>query len=1096
MKSDDPTLARAFDALADSFEIKECYTGDESIVCRAWDPRLRRDVAIKTPNERVLADPQRFSRYIEEARNLAAIDDPNVLHVNEFIDAGERSPRCYLVASWFDQNLATRHRQRPLTRDEALDLLERLLSGLVAIHGQSLFHRDLTPDNVLVSDDLKKVCIADFGGADQAGQGGFLIGPSARYQPPETYDSDLPFDARADLYSAGFIAYELLLGADLFKQTFSAVLSANDDYDRNQRWVNWHITSRPVPLSQLIGLAEPVSMVVERLLDKDVERRYASAEEALQELRRARRAPTESVRSPMADAGLKPIILDAPRKKAGGLKLSWVLGGVGGGLVLLLAVLLLLGGDDPSKIEADQARAAMVAARQAAMEAGADKPLPVPEFAAASGQVDEARQRYGEQGYPEAAALLRSARDRYLEAKRVAEAEPAAVAARGRAEAAREAAGGDAAGDRYAAAQASWSTAEERFAERAYLASGPAHDAAASGYAEVAREFAAAARDAAAGAIDQQAYEDAQTLWTQAETHHEAGELAQGIAAYVSAAAGFEAALEQVDELIEAAATATRARAQAARDAAGGDSAGPDYAAPEALWLRAEEAFAGADFAVSTAAHDEASVGFAEVARGLARQAKQAAEDASELDAYADAQAYWSRGEAQYAAGDHAQSIAAHLLAVAAFEVAEHEQQQREQDAARRAEELERLAGEAMQAKQDAEAARAEAESADGTSLFISAEASAATAQEALDAERWQQAIDGYRAAAQGFRLALQAQPALAAQRAARAAREQAVAAGADADALTEADGIVAAAEAALEAQTYADAQAAFERAEQAFIAAAQAAVPRDPVRYRIGSEPAEIDALLSLCERESAQCRRSDFDTEAAREVEIEPFAIDATEVTNARFLEFVASESFRTESEQRGYSYMPQLMGYTNLEGAAWRRPEGPGSSLDGRETEPVVHVTRQDAEAFCRWAGGQLPTEAQWELAARGRERRIFPWGMDWRAEAVPQLRRAAPVGSTDAGRTPNGIADMAGNLWEWTASDLDGKAVLKGGSWRERYNPTNLRSAVQLVLKPDLSQYDVGFRCAYPEAHWDKRGEPVVVTAGERAEGAVEQDRSEP
>lgn len=1096
MKNDDPRLARAFDALANSFEINECYTGDESIVCRAWDPRLRRDVAIKTPNDRVMADPQRFSGYIDEARNLAAIDDPNVLHVNEFIEAGERGPRCYLVTSWFDRNLAIRHQEQPLTHDEALDLLEQLLNGLVAIHGQGLFHRDLTPENVLVSEDLKKVCIADFGGADQAGEGGVLVGPSARYQPPETYDSDLPFDGRADLYSAGFIAYELLLGADLFKQTFIGVLSADDAYDRNQRWVNWHITSRPAPLSQLIGLGEPVSMVLERLLDKDVERRYASADEALQELRKARRTPVTPGVAPSPAAGPKPIVLDEPKKQARGLKLRWVLGGVGAGLLLLLVALFLLDGDDPSKIEADQARAEMIAARQAAVDAGAEQPVPVPDFAAAAPQVDKARQHYGEKGYPEATALLRSARELYIEAQRVAEAEPDAVQARERAEAAREAAGGDAAEDRYAAARISWSRAEERFGERAYLQSKPAHEEAEKGYAEAARGLASEARDAAAGAASQQDHDDAEALWSEAEAHYEAGELAQGIRAYGSAAAGFRAAQARLAGLMEEAANATRARAEAARTAAGGDSAGNDYAAPEAGWVRAEEAFAGANFAASTAAYDEAAVGFADVARELAQAAKQAALGASDLDAYADAQAHWSRGEAQYAAGDHAQSIAAHLLAVAAFEVAEHEQQQREEDAVRRAEELERLAGEAMQAKQEAEAARSEAAPANETPLYISAQASATTAAEALDAEHWQDAIDGYRAAAEGFRRALQAQPALAAQRAARAAREQAVEAGADADALAEADGIFTSAEGSLDAQAYADALAEFELAEQAFVATAQAAVPRDPIQYRIGSEPAEIDALLALCEREGAHCRRGDFDTEAARDVEIKPFAIDETEVTNARFLEFVASESFLTESERRGFSYMPQLTGFTTLKGAAWRRPEGAGSSLDGRELEPVVHVTRADAEAFCQWAGGRLPTEAEWELAARGRERRIFPWGTDWRPEAVPQLRRAASVGATDAGRTPRGIADMAGNLWEWTASDLEGKALLKGGSWRERYNPTNLRSAVQLVLKPDSSQYDVGFRCAYTGNQWDKSGEPAVVQAAERPPPASEEGRSNP
>jgi formylglycine-generating enzyme required for sulfatase activity len=122
-----------------------------------------------------------------------------------------------------------------------------------------------------------------------------------------------------------------------------------------------------------------------------------------------------------------------------------------------------------------------------------------------------------------------------------------------------------------------------------------------------------------------------------------------------------------------------------------------------------------------------------------------------------------------------------------------------------------------------------------------------------------------------------------------------------------------------------------------------------------------------------------------------------------------------------------------WTWTPGACWHRPEGPGSSWAGREEHPVVHVAFEDAECYAAWAGKALPTEAQWELAARGgRDGAAYTWGdapeapgrplanhwrgdFPWRPE--PGFGTTAPVGSFE----PNdyGLFDMAGNVWEWTA-----------------------------------------------------------------------------
>jgi formylglycine-generating enzyme required for sulfatase activity len=178
--------------------------------------------------------------------------------------------------------------------------------------------------------------------------------------------------------------------------------------------------------------------------------------------------------------------------------------------------------------------------------------------------------------------------------------------------------------------------------------------------------------------------------------------------------------------------------------------------------------------------------------------------------------------------------------------------------------------------------------------------------------------------------------------------------------------------------------------------------------------------------------------------------FWMDRTEVTNAQFASFVAATGYRTLAE-RGVRLAPDLESavvagsavfrpqtenarvpgleswWTFVPGANWREPEGPGSSLEGREQHPVVHVAWEDAAAYAEWTGRSLPTEAQFEFAAQTSARRnasgehtantwqgLFPL----RNDAADGYAGAAPV----ACFSPNalGLYDMVGNVWEWTAS----------------------------------------------------------------------------
>jgi formylglycine-generating enzyme required for sulfatase activity len=251
------------------------------------------------------------------------------------------------------------------------------------------------------------------------------------------------------------------------------------------------------------------------------------------------------------------------------------------------------------------------------------------------------------------------------------------------------------------------------------------------------------------------------------------------------------------------------------------------------------------------------------------------------------------------------------------------------------------------------------------------------------------------------------------------------------------------------------------------------------PRHVTLGSTPKQVQEAFALCKQYVSNCKLSWYgEDEGLRKRTLPPFELDQHPVSVAAFRQFADGTHYLTHAEKVGYGIAAGANGvYEKVAGGSWRNAMKKHPADDD---SPVVGVSFQDAAAYCQSKGSRLPTEDEWEYAARGPGRSVFPWGDDpgpvARTMGIPPHVMDGPAEGI-GGR----YKGLSGNVWQWVDTSLYAKVdpsdptkvcackVLKGGSWLES-NPANKRAATRRYELPTTADEDSGFRCARTVPTW--------------------------
>ena len=259
-----------------------------------------------------------------------------------------------------------------------------------------------------------------------------------------------------------------------------------------------------------------------------------------------------------------------------------------------------------------------------------------------------------------------------------------------------------------------------------------------------------------------------------------------------------------------------------------------------------------------------------------------------------------------------------------------------------------------------------------------------------------------------------------------------------------------------------------------------------------VSSEPPEDMVLIPAGEFiRGTDSEQANTDQKPAHQVYLDAFYIDKYEVTNAEYEEFILVGGYKKREfwTEEGWNFIQKFQ----FDADEWHQIETPlqygENSVSTDPNHPVIGVSWYEANAYAAWAGKRLPTEAEWEKAARGTDGRIYPWGneMDFsKLSYFPHATKVQTVGSFANGASPYGVLDMAGSVWEWCGDwygegyysqspqknpkgpDKGEYRVLRGGGWDSIR--LQLRCSYRYYELAGRRTYNVGFRCVQDTVEW--------------------------